>query len=429
MNSNLNEEILNQIKKYTIIESEIDYYYNLFIEKKLSGKIKSYSFFENKIYYNKTTHLYKTNEIFKKLVLNKIENESIELINTYYKENFDDIIIVLFLQDISFNELYSDIFKYKDYNINKIWSNKFKKFLVPNEHVNFVRGLVNKGKTRPEHSKLMKELHPKGIRIGNEDVAKRLKSIDFKKKVLLNKNILQNEGIYTDEYILTEYSNFVSKNRKSIKYKLNNIKKFIKYEKYLHDTNYNELVYEISKLDLDNLDDKSILDINTRIYSYISSYHTKINENMGNTSYFIRTKVYNLKYNLSKKDYVKTRSSYETVLINILEENKIYWDYENIIIKSENSYNLNDFLIKYNCNQYILELKGFLPKRNINETIDKTVNMFKYTEQNNLVYKYFRGVIKDINKLLQVLNDNQYTITDSDIQNKEQLTLKLLKKC
>lgn len=255
----------------------------------------------------------------------------------------------------------------------------------------WLKGVSTRGKKRPEHGAIIsKKL--KGVKKTEQakvSYKKRLSSIDFKKKVLQNKNI--KFDCSNESEILEKYRNLYSVNRKSIQYK----KRFCikNYSKYI---NLNELNSNI----IDHMNDQEILNLFSELMSIKSSRAMAKSKTMGN---HIISYIEGLTYNMKGLNNIEVRSTMEKKVIIFFEKNKILWDYEDTIIDYYYKFNrkyIIDFKFILEGQINYLEVKGSVRSNDADKIyckIQEAINKFKF------IYVY-QGepltVIKDLDKIL-----------------------------
>ena len=186
------------------------------------------------------------------------------------------------------------------------------------------------GKKRPEHSKKMKELAASGV---NE----RYNNTLMKKGQLKNKNVntidfltkkLTTHGYNTlnksDEEIIVMNSHYESTKQHSSKNISKKIISFIKKHSLENELGY--YTYE----ELMALSKKDLLRIRFKMNAW---HHAIYCASHCGAKSFKKIEKFDLKYNMRKLTFVRTRSKYESNYIDFFEENKILWDYESFCIK------------------------------------------------------------------------------------------------
>ena len=245
------------------------------------------------------------------------------------------------------------------------------------------------GLKRPNHSKLMKQKCKDGIiniaflnqQGKNKDF---LKSLEFKKKRLKNKNI--NIDKMTDIEIKSEYSNLLSKINSSNEFKLKSLLTFLSNRtEYIFDPFLKSILHKDFN---DILNDPKIEDIIFKLNSFKTCL---LNPNI-NINSFKRTLMSNFKFN-SLQESVYTKSSYETNYINFFEKEGINWTYEKTWIITEKGYYLPDFKVFYNNNEYLIEVKGSFFRTTLEEYVNnKVIHALKHCQNNNMKFIFtFNG--------------------------------------
>ncbi len=340
-------------------------------QTKLKDLIKN-EYFNNLFEYELINYITKTT---------KDDNEKYKALKNLY---FDGILIFN-----DFKNRYS-----KDNNL-KIW--KGTRFGWSDEVTNFMKGSSYRGKTRLEHSNLMK-IKMKGIDRGDsfrKTKKEQNSSINFKIKVLTNKNI--DVSSKSENEIKDLYKVITSDVRKTNEFKINKVKKFLKTNKYLEELMFLNFKNKFENFELCN---DNIEKIYSEMMSIISTISMIRNENMGKTKFF-KTGFIKVKKCLNKT-IIRYRSSWELKTIEFLELNEIKYSYESFYIQKEDgTLYLPDFLIEYEGKKILLEIKGFIRglKGNINEEM-KIKAAKKYCEKNNIKYVYLKKILTNINEII-----------------------------
>ena len=127
--------------------------------------------------------------------------------------------------------------------------------------ISWQKGISTRGKKRPEHAIIISQ-KLKGVKKtckAKESYKKRLSSIEFKKKVLENKNIKFDHN--NDSDVLEKYRDWYSVDRKSIQYK----KRFClkNFNKYFESKEINnDIIYSMSDEDILKLFSEIIMKLN-----------------------------------------------------------------------------------------------------------------------------------------------------------------------
>jgi len=237
----------------------------------------------------------------------------------------------------------------------------------------------NRGKKRPEHSKLMKSYFKSG-KLNKKNsflkcLNKELNTLNFKKKVIENRGY-STIGL-SDEEIISLHGKVngeIQRSTKSIKAK---IKRFLLNKKYIYlDIYKNSILCGMNEEDIDKIENLDYLrDINRITNSIKSIIAMKNNPLMGSSKIFKRVVKENLKFNIRGLDLLVTRSSYESNYIDYFEKEKIYWDYENIYIPCKSGNYVPDFIINIGDDNYIIEAKGSFFRTTLEEYCDLKLTM------------------------------------------------------
>lgn len=227
------------------------------------------------------------------------------------------------------------------------------------------------GILRPEHSKYMKLLVESG---SNEKFSnslmkpgfmknKEVNTLEFIKKKLTNKgysvNGLSDKEIHT---LNKEYERDKQFTPKSL---AKSIVKFIN-KHAMHD--------KFQFCTYDSLIRLSYDDLMKERYRMKSWHHAIYCLDKCTPSYYKRSLVQNLKFNLRGLTSVLTKSSYETNFIKYFEKNSVMWDYEPIRIELDVGSYTPDFVIDHNDEKYIIEVKGYLPDEDKISYLTRKIN-------------------------------------------------------
>jgi len=296
----------------------------------------------------------------------------INYIKQYYFGHFYEVIRYVIRNNLNYEKLFS-ITK-SDVNENKKKLFDGNSFRHDNDDANYIRGSINRGKKRPEHSKKLKNKpnyknRKENWTVKRSEYDKEMNSIEWKRKVLINK------GIFTDSLsdlkLIQLYNEYVKKRVMSNDYKITKIKNFLNRSKYKH--MYDDVL--LKELLTNNLEESYSI-----VNSIISTYHVLRNDNnMGGSPMFVRT-VFNPETlpKCKNKNQFSTRSSYESIFINnfILEniENIDYWSFETEIFNIKNKLYIPDFIISINGEEYFIELKGYIRDESTFNKIEKISN-------------------------------------------------------
>jgi len=288
----------------------------------------------------------------------------------------------------------------KQHGVDKLYCKcgKFKK-LKKNANIATYCGKkecwMHTGKSRPEHSIKMKNCKSKKY-LDNLIKPGELKNPEVNSNKFKTK-ILENKGI--------EINNLVEDFRKynSDKYKLDAPKRYISW--------YNKLpnklktiitqTYGILELNLDIIENMDVQQRDDLFHTIHGLNTIKNNENLIKTGGFFKTHlVDNLEYN-TKVSSVICRSKYEKKFIELFENNKIPWEYESITIKCKRGIYTPDFLITYNNQKILIEVKGTLygyPKDYIENKIKSAI---EFCDKNNMVFSFILNKQVSMNEILK----------------------------
>lgn len=327
--------------------------------------------------------------------LGKFDNE---LKNHIFKTTSDDrekyksLKHLYFKGVLTFNDF---ILKFSYEGHLMIW--KGTKFGWSSDLSRYMQGKSTRGKLRPEHSELMK-IKMKGIDRGDgfrEKKKNQNSSINFKIKFLENKIINFNRN--DENEIKKIYCNYISEYRKGCEYKINKIKRFLKSNKYIGNMMFDNFVKKHSGIKLECNNYESIF---TEMMSIITSISMSLNENMGKTKFF-KSGFVKVK-NCLNKTIIKYRSSWEELSISFLEKNNIKYYYEPFYIEKEDgTFYLPDFLLEYNGEKILLEIKGFIRGQSgkKNEELKKRAGL-KYCEENGMRFVYLTKILDNLEYLI-----------------------------
>jgi hypothetical protein len=259
------------------------------------------------------------------------------------------------------------------------------------------RGSSFRGKKRPEFAKKISSIL-KGRPKTDEDKKQssdRLKSIGFKKKVLLNKSII--DELCNDEIKIRElYKKMYSDLQKGIEYKRRFVIKNI--NKYIEDFN-GSLDY------LAFAPEDEIRIIFSELQSIKSSIAMRDNPTMGNAKVVLMT---DLKHNNNGLVEVKVRSVMESEIIKMFERYGVKWEYETETIEYFYLFNRKytvDFKFYYNDKIYYLEVKGSVRSTDHDKIVTKAE--FAVKKFDNYIF-YQKELILNIDDLIK------YRLTPDD---------------
>jgi len=353
------------------------------IEKENEEKIK-----QNKFYCEFDSKFYNRIQMVKLLKIN------VDMFNYYFNK-------------LSL-ELQNEVIKSNDYKykyLYRIISNKIIYCIYSNKLIPFERvlrgcitfsdveslwgkGISTRNKKRPEHAKII-SLKLKGVKKSNEHrnkMTQRLKSIDFKKKVLSNKGIEYTDDSSVYEKYAALYSNLLKSFDFKKSFVLNN------YKLYLEDT---ELTHE----EINQMSETEILNLYSELMSIKSSIAMANSTSMGNAKI---VKIENLQYNLRNINSIDVRSEMEKKIISFFERNKIYWDYETEIIKYFFNFNrryIMDFIFYIDGKCNYMEVKGSVRSSDVEKTLAKTKTAIEKFGEIYVYQKELITSIKDLDKI------------------------------
>jgi len=289
--------------------------------------------------------------------------------------------------------------KYSINNSVKIWSKKG--YFVWEKHlVNYMKGSSLRGKkqTKDWVDKMRvwsTKYHENRSQSHKDKLAEHNRSLEFKKTYLTNHGIDIN-GKNVEE-VINLYGKHLSDVRKSAKYKISCIKKFMVSKKYPNELLHSDFVKKYENVEID---ETNYVSISSETASIISTVAMTRNENMGQTKFF-KTGYIKVKH-CKNKTLIRYRSSWELSTINFLENNKIQYEYEPFYIRRlDGKTYLPDFLILINNELILLEIKGFIRgksgKENEQIKIDSAI---EYCKLNNIRFIYLKKPLTNINQIL-----------------------------
>lgn len=241
------------------------------------------------------------------------------------------------------------------------------------------------GKKRPEHSQKIKDHFDKGTyEVFRNIINSDLNGDHFKK------TRLKNHGIsFTDENFESKYSCLLKNLQTGTNHKrktlLSGFETYYK-DKWKDHEEFYILGFDSLTIEQINiLGEKEIDEWFKKHNSLKSVIAYKNNPNMGRSK---ATWMDCLKYNKRGITKLYVRSSYEKNWVAYFEKNKITWDYEVVRINGGNFLYIPDFVLYKDNKQYIIEVKGFIPKSWIEIILKKTLCGVKYAEENNMLYGF-----------------------------------------
>jgi hypothetical protein len=284
-------------------------------------------------------------------------SDVISFIKNNYEDNFIELIRFCLKNSLSLTSL-------KKMSMSEVNPEKLKLFDGSNfrhdtEDSNFMRGKFFRGKTRPEHSMILKGKSNLKNKKDNwsekrKQYNEKMNSHSWKQKVLHNK------GIYVSKTDVKEientYSNMLRERVISIAYKESKIKNFLGKNQYKE-------YYDLEEFE--NVLKNDVESAFNWMNSIIGSFHTLSSENsMGNPKF--KKEFFNIK-ELEKclnKESFYTRSTAETEFIKkfIIPnlDNLNSWGYEIETFNLNNKLYTPDFIIDINNIKYIVEIKGYI---------------------------------------------------------------------
>lgn len=328
-----------------------------------------------------------------------LNNDIINYIFKKFPEDYLDVLRYIFKktsqENLTIDYIEKNILISKKTNNPLVWSRKYFSFYHSETDRTILKGHT-KGTKRPEI----------GLKIGNtlrgkskskehrEKMNNRLKSIDFKKNILIKNNIILDYN--NEEEIKKQYSIYTSNRNKLPIHRINKIKKFLKSKKYLNEIIYMNFFEKYNEIEIN---EDNYLEIFTEMGSIISTISIRDSETMGNTKFFKRG-IIEVKF-CRNKTLLKYRSSWELTTIEFLEKNEISYEYESFfILKKDGSHYIPDFLIYLNNKTVLLEIKGFIRgKKGKEKEALKQEAAIEYCKENNLEYIYLLKPLTDINQL------------------------------
>jgi hypothetical protein len=253
------------------------------------------------------------------------------------------------------------------------------------------------GVLRPEHSAKMKV-----VMVGNSSLFQKgrknehINSLDFKKTWLINKNFeidrMTNSEI--EQLFKIEKTRNILKTRES---KISHILRMF--------AKYNEEC--VSKECLEKMTNEEIDHFVYRARS-IKTLNEVTLKGLGDNRRHKRELISGLTYNLSGREWIKTKSSYEGNYIRWFENNRIMWDYETIVLSGQTTKYLPDFFFIYDGKKYLLETKGYIQdKQRYYE--DKISLGMEYAKNNNCTFLFtYRPMPKSIKWLTEQKVEETY---------------------
>jgi hypothetical protein len=256
------------------------------------------------------------------------------------------------------------------------------------------------GVKRPDHSLYMKALakdetsnFAKNLIRAGELFNKNVNSIQFLRKKLQNKGY--NVSDISDDSVIAMNSSYEKDKNLSRSCLEATIKTYI--EKYKWDS----LVEFVNNR---NVSDLSNDEFSKVVALWRSMYHEVFCSDVCGAKHFKRQILTDLKYNRRGKVSVKTKSSYETNYIMFFEGVGIKWDYEPVKIKCVDgfSYYKPDFWFIYNERQFLMEVKGYLIKNNLEKYLKNKINAgYKYANDNGMSFVFtYDGFPSSIDQII-----------------------------
>ena len=191
----------------------------------------------------------------------------------------------------------------------------------------------NYGKKRPKHSAIMKEkakekdtAFSKTLMKKNQFFNKEVNTESFYEKQMINAGFA-----YDKDNIMEGYGKFRSAINKSESYRKKRIKTI--YEKA--DTFWKNIIKEVLGFDPTNTKFFDVDKVFLLVHGIQSQINMEKNIRTGSNSFYKREVVGGLKYHKRGVTCVITRSSTEANYIRMFEKEKVCWDYEHILIRSE----------------------------------------------------------------------------------------------
>jgi len=160
-----------------------------------------------------------------------------------------------------------------------------------------------------------------------------------------------------------------------------------------------EGIYDMKDEDLDSLIKRGRSE---------KTYQEVTSRGLGGNRNHVRSIITNLKFNMTERQWIRTRSSYETNYIEFFEKNQIPWDYECLSIRTENSSYIPDFIFILNDERFILETKGYIPDKT-QYFKDKIGPGVEYAKENGYTFLFtYEPKPKSIEHLIEQTPDRTY---------------------
>lgn len=218
------------------------------------------------------------------------------------------------------------------------------------------------GKKRPEHSKHMSALAASGENVAFAATLmkrgrlhnKEVNTEHFKRKILEKLRVDVSDGVDT------AFSKMLSDRAKSPELRRKRLRTLFR---DTFEPEYRELAAKVLGVSVEDLDatlssmaDEKFEEVWPHLHG-ILTIRTNAKDPICNKR-FVSSVITDLKYNTQGFSTIKTRSSWETAAIEIFEKESIPWSYEEYKLQTSTGWHLPDFVIDYQGQKYIVEIKG-----------------------------------------------------------------------
>lgn len=251
------------------------------------------------------------------------------------------------------------------------------------------------GKLRPDHSLKMKYLAKNGSELYKNTLIKygelynkEVNSVNFKRKLLTNKNY--NCSNLQDGEVINLFRIFQSNRAKSVdRRKREILNRFNNWEE-----EFQNLILIVTdgviptKEWIDSLEATQIQVLWKRVHG-INTIRNSTKVKQTRPCFFKHELLANFNYNSKRQKQIYIRSGLEKEYIRFFEENKILWEYETVRIETMNKdgFHIPDFLIFLNNEYILLEVKGsFYKQPYCDYYANKILAALDYCNKNNTRY-------------------------------------------
>lgn len=219
----------------------------------------------------------------------------------------------------------------------------------------------NFGKKRPEHGAVMAKLAKAGKLSGtfkkgytNEFV----NTVEWKRRVLDNKGISHTH--LSDDELIEFYNEMKSQFSVTPTAKMNRARTLLSQ----YEAQYRDMFGDVPDLERCDAGD---IDTYLRRLNQIKT-NVCVDPNTSGAKRFRRSVIKDLRWNMSNKKQVTTKSSYETRYVLLFEDEGVSWEYEPFAIRDGENVYIPDFIFDYNGTKYMLEIKGYFKDDEQRET-------------------------------------------------------------